>query len=204
MELNAEKTKTLFEQLEEATEIKEVDNQTKSFLWSSNEGEEVNPLIDNGPINSDSKTQTTTTNGTKPKDKPLTNEEKLKNQKASAETLTATIDIVFDLLGNIVLNYKFKKAFNTDDLERAKEIQDELIENLNPEDLVLRNKFDRLNKKRLDKLDELPFDAPSTERLNRIFLNYFAITGKEISPEIMLYLGLGVAVLEKAETIFTD
>lgn len=200
MELNPEKTKTLLEQLEEATEIKPEADNNKSYIWSGGDDKQENPFLND---TTNTQTNSTSTNQKQP-EKKLNNEEKLKNQKASAETLTATIDIVFDLLGNIVLNYKFKKNFNFDELEKAKDIQDDLIESLSGEDLVLRNKYDRLNKKRLDKIDELPFDATSTERLNRIFLNYFAITGKEISPEIMLYLGLGVAILEKAETIFTD
>jgi hypothetical protein len=201
----SEISKSLLDQLEEATEVKPESENNKTFAWSGGEDKEENPLLND--IFTDINSNLGSTE--KPKEQKsgsakLSNEDKVKNQKASAETLTASIDIVFDLLGTMILNYKFKKNFTKDQLEQCKDLQDKDINELTGDDLALRNKFDRLNNKRQSKLAELPFDAPATARLNGIFLNYFAITGKEFSPEIMLYMGLGVAILEKADTIFTD
>lgn len=192
MEENSAPT-NLHEILAQETETKAPSAQ-KSKMWSFDEEEpSENETTEQGSSSSSGA-----------KSKPDTAEDKLKNQKASAETLTAMLDIVGDMGGNLVLDIKFRNKFTDEQFDRAQEIQDTPIDQLTGDDLTLRNKFDRLNKKRKEKSKELPLEGDDTERLNRTFLNYYKITGKEMGPEVLMYLGITQLLLSKARVIFMD
>lgn len=191
--MELEKEKSLHEMLGDATEEK-TPSENKSFSWNLD--------YEDVEFEEEKKDESKYTNSAVQKNKDPKEIEK--DCKASSETLTAAIDTVFDMAGSFYLNHRFKKNFSDEDWEKAKSLQYKNPEKLEGEDLILYNRFKKLNDKRERKMKELPFDESGTERLNRIFFNYYKTTGKQISPEIMLYMGLCVAVLEKANTVFFD
>lgn len=196
MEQNTEKT-SLLDTLNEVTEHKPAVKTDSSFVWNFEDEEEDTTL--KTEIKKEFTNKINETNQIIISDK-----EKEKNQQASAETLTSSLDLVFDLGGSLYLATRFKNNFTDEEWERVKELQDVEKEGLNEKDLILKTKFNRLDKKRKEKLKDLPFDDNATARLNRIYFNYFKTTGKELNPETMLYVGSLVAILEKAQTIFLD
>lgn len=147
----------------------------------------------------------TTEPGTGSKKGTVTNEkDKELIRKASAETATASMDAMIDLVGGIVISVKCKKRFTPDEWDKAREIQDKPIETLPPDDQALLKKFNREILKKSEKLKELPFDDRDTTRLTAIFYNYFKITGKELSPEFLLVMGIGSILVDKAAVVFMD
>ncbi len=144
-----------------------------------------------------------TTDGSK-KGTEKTDKEKEVIRKASAETATASMDAMIDLVGGIIVSVKCKKRFTPDEWDRCREIRDKVADTLNPDDQALLKKFNREISIKADKLKELPFDERDTTRLTAIFYNYFKITGKELSPEFLLVMGIGSILVDKAAVVFMD
>ena len=135
----------------------------------------------------------------------MSDAQKEKVRQASAETLTATLDATIDILGSLVINNRFKKRFTPDEFDKAQELQDKPKESISDEtELALYNKYNREKKKRDSKIKELPFEESDTTRLTTIFYNYFKITGKEMSPEFLLVVGIGSILVDKATVVFSD
>lgn len=189
--------------LEQETEAKApTENVTK--MWS---------FDDEATIISETKTGETKTEGSifssepKKPEQPkevLTDKRKEEIRTASAETAVASLDAMIELVGSFIVNRKFKKQFSKEDFKKGKDIFDRDPDMLDDADKELQKKFKRELEIRADKLKQLPFEESDTQRLNAIFYNYFKITNKELSPEFLLYTGIGSILIDKATVIFMD
>ncbi len=182
--------------LEKDTEVKEA-TQTQSKLWSF--GEDIEE-IKNSDVSNDNQSNS------QPEKKPVQPQTKEKAQldKISAESAVATIDVMLQLVGSLVLSIKCKNKFAGDEFEKAKAIRDFSPNDLSEADRILQAKFLRETEKRAEKIKELDFTPTETERLNLIFENYFRVTGKQFSPEWMLVSGLGSILIDRAAIILMD
>jgi hypothetical protein len=178
---------SLHDMLKQETEHKQ--ESTTSSFWKFDEKEEEKPA---------------SAEQQEEGEKQLSNKKKEDNQKASAETLTSLFDAGFDILLGFQIDYRFRNNFTDEQWEKVQDIQDVPKEKLEGEALELRNRYDRLLAKRDKKKKNLPFDDGETNRLNRIFFNYYKVTNKELSPEVLLYMGITSAVIEKARAVLLD
>lgn len=188
-----EKSEGLHDLLNQATEEKK-GSEIRSKLWS--EFDEDTPA--------EKTASTSEVKKDNPKEDVKSEKKKEENQRASGETLTSVIDAGLDILLSFFIDYRFKNNFDENEWNKLLEIIDKNISDLEGKDLELRNKYDRLKPIRDKRISRLPFEKDETDRLNRIFYNYYKVTNKELSPEILLWMGLGSAVLEKARAVLLD
>lgn len=187
--------------LEQDTEIK-APTETVTKMWSfDDEATVISETSNSG--SSAVNTGTTEKKPEQPKE-VLTDKRKEEIRTASAETAVASIDAMIDLVGGLIISRKCKKQFTNEEFNRAKQIRDIDHNELSEKDKELQLKFIREITLKDRKLRELPFDERDTTRLTAIFYNYFKITGKELSPEFLLYMGIGSILVDKATTIFMD
>lgn len=183
----------LHEMLEQETEQKAPSIGAKMWDFS-----------DDGEIIEETAPETETAQENEKQAPVKTTKDKEKIQKASAETATASIDALLDLFGGFAISAKFKNSFAPGEIELLNDFLDRPFETLTDDQKTLVTKYNRLKSKMDNKMQNLPFTENTTSRLNAVFENYFRITGKELSPEFLLIMGIGSAIADKATTIFID
>lgn len=208
---NESKNNDLLQQLAAETETKTPgtgNNVIESNFWDKKEDQET--------IENKETTNTTTaanTDTTQNETKQTTEETKTERPKkldkeikeASARTMVGMIDFTQKAIFIPAINYKFKKKFNDDEINRLDAGAEDADKNtLEGEDLAVRNKWDRLMKKRDKKIDAVPFTEPETKDITLACFNYMDVKEKELPPELFLYLTIGTILGKRAIDVFFD
>jgi hypothetical protein len=133
-------------------------------------------------------TATTTTQAEPEKPaKKITKEMK----EASANTAIGMLELSQKIILVPVINGKYKKKFKPDEIHRLNDgVEDADKERLTGEDLELRNKWDRLMKKRDKQINGIPFKEDEKRDLREAFMNYFDFKEKTLGPE--WFLGMAI------------
>lgn len=199
----AEENSEFHSLLEQDTETK-APTETVTKMWSfDDEATIVSETNSAGQTTSNNNSASDPKKPEQPKE-VLTDKRKEEIRVASAETAVASLDAMIELVGGFIVNRKFKKQFTKEELKKGRDIFDRDPDMLDDGDKELQKKFKRELDVRAEKLKQLPFETTDTERLNAIFYNYFKITNKELSPEFLLYTGIGSILIDKATVIFMD
>lgn len=205
----------LLQKLADQTEFKspgEGNNVISSDFWDKKEDEKetVTPEEKKNEketkATSDTKTtETTDTEETKPTpERPKKLDKEVK--EASARTMVQMVDFTQKLIFTPIVNYKAKKKFTDAEVTRLDEsnIEDADKESLKDDDLALRNKWDRVMKRRDKKLKEIPFTDPEIKDLTTACYNYMDVKQKELPPEYFLALTIATIVGKRAIDVVFD
>lgn len=201
--METENSTSLHDALNEATEHKEPIAQNKSFEWNFDEAvieEEIK--TDPKPIEQQSQPETKQPTPPAPPEKKVTD----KAKRASARTAVNMIDFVQKGLFTPILSYKYKRKFTDDEINALenKNLVDAKKDELEAEDLQLRNKWDRLMKRCNKKLDAAEFTDEEKTDLEEAFFAYFDFKEKTLSPEWFVGLALVNTIGKRAIDTFTD
>lgn len=200
-------TEDLLSKLDQATEKKEV-NTANTVVYDFT-GEDITtketPKEESANFVSDPKPETKPGTETKkdPASEPkLSKELKLATARITVSALDSTQRVIFTPL----INRKYAKKFTPDEVNKLndKNIIDEAKERLEADDLTLRNKFDRLMKKRDKKLKDITFTDPESQDLEKIFVQYMDVKNEALPPEIMLFIGIANVLGKRAIDLFTE
>lgn len=192
-------------QLKEATETKQPGKETQSKAWDFQD-EKISEEPVKAASNSDfeqPKTEEKSTVAPGPHGPPV---EKItdKAKRSSARTAVGMLDLFQRGLFTPIINNKYKKKFTGDEISKLELIIDVEKKGLENEDLKLRNKWDRLMKKRDKKIDSIPFEETEKKDIEEAFYTYFDFKEKTLPPEWFV----GMAVLnsfgKRAIDAFTD
>jgi hypothetical protein len=126
-------------------------------------------------------------------------------KEASARTLVGMMNFTQKLIFTPIINYKFKKKFSDEEIEKLDAgVEDKNKDELDGEDLALRNKWDRLMRKRDKKIQGIPFDEGEEKDLHTACFNYMDIKEKELPPEYFLALTAATIIGKRAIDAFFD
>lgn len=127
-------------------------------------------------------------------------------KEASARTMVQMVDFTQKLIFTPIVNYKARKKFTDAEVNRLDEsnIEDANKESLEGEDLALRNKWDRVMKRRDKKLKDIPFTDPEIKDLTTACFNYMDVKQKELPPEYFLALTIATIVGKRAIDVVFD
>ncbi len=146
-------------------------------------------------------TTTTAQNGTvAPEQKRLTQAMK----QASARTAVGMLDFSQKLILKPIVNYKFKKKFTAVEINRIDVVDGANKATLSDEDLKIRNKWDKLMKKRDKTIEGIPLTEVEEKDLEKIFYNYFDVKEKELDPGYLVAFGIINTLGKRAIDIFID
>lgn len=155
--------------------------------------------IDPPPVTQPNTQPTGTATSTEPK---ISKDTKLATARITVSALNSTQRIIFEPL----ISRKYRKKF-TDDEQRIlveKNLPDQEKAAIHPDDLPLRNKFDRLMKQCNKKLNAVPFTDTEEQDLEKIFYQYMDAKNKTLPPELMLGISLANVLGKRAIDLFMD
>lgn len=202
METNNNPEENLHDLLNQATEVKAPTKNVSSHTWTIDDAEiieETNTASNNPEQNN---TDETTDPVKNPPEKKITD----KAKRASARTVVNSIDLLQKSIFTPILSYKYNKKFTPEEINRLddKNLVDLKKDELEGEDLMLRNKWDRLMKKYNKKVDEIPFTDPEKADMEEAFYCYFDYKETTVSP--MFFVGMNVVnnIGKRAIDILTE
>lgn len=180
--------------LEEQTEIK-APSQEQPKIWDFTDAEVVEEA-------EEEKTTQPDTEDKKQKPGKITD----KAKQASARTAVGMLNLLQKGIFTPIISYKYKKKFTDEEITRLDEGQliDKKKDELQPEDLALRNKWDRLMKKCERKLEEIPLDETEKKDLEEAFFAYFDYKEKTLPPEWFVAFACINAIGKRAVDVFTE
>lgn len=151
------------------------------------------------PTPSATTTPATTNESTEPK---ISKDLKMASARITVSALDSTQRVIFQPL----INRKFAKKFNAEEVIRLDEtnIIDAEKTLLQPEDLTLRTKFDRLMKRRDKILKDIPFTDVESQDLEKIFYQYMDAKNTTLPPELMLIIGISNVIGKRAIDLMVD
>lgn len=173
-------------------------NKTASALWDASEDdfEPVKQVAN--PVKSEKQTSETEKQ-TAPK--PLGDQD----FRFSAENTTDGIELVVEGICTFVVNKQFRNKFKDEEIHK---IHDKLADadpkTLPPEELSLKQKWDRLLKKKDQKLSEIPFTPDEKERSNDAWFKYYKQTQTQMGPGFNLALAMGSIIGSRVIDVCTD
>lgn len=104
----------------------------------------------------------------------------LKN--SAANTAVGMTQLTIRMILTPIINYKFKKKFTDDEIEKIDDIVDKEDAALDEKEMVIKKKWNRLMKKRDAKIKGIEFDPQKEADLHKAFYNYFEVTESTMSP----------------------
>jgi hypothetical protein len=195
-----ETTEDLLQQLAAATEKKTpAEKGADAWKFDDEAEDEEEPAADNKAEES-SASPGSAKDPKAAADKPATKDEKL----ASARIAVGMMDLTFKSLFTPLINHRFKKKFTVEEIDRLETVADADKKKLTDEDLDLRNKWDRLMKKRDQKLETIPIEGEEKDDLETAMYTYFDVTGKKLSPEWFVGMALIRSLGNRCVDTFTD
>lgn len=125
---------------------------------------------------------------------------------ASARITVSALDMTQRMIFTPLINRKYSKKFTEQESKILDEtnIIDEEKSLLNAQDLPLRNKFDRIMKKRDKKIKDIPFEDLESQDLEKMFYQYMDAKNTTLPPEIMLVIGIANVLGKRAIDLFTE
>lgn len=186
--------------LEEETENKTPGN-TTSTMWNFDNVEEAKEVAEDQAENinredPDKKAEP------KPGDKKITD----KAKHASARVATGMLDMLQKSIFTPIISHKYKKKFTEDEINALdeKNLIDREKNELAGDDLLLRNKWDRLMGKCMKKIDDVPLTDPEKDDLNEAFYTYFDFKEKTLPPEWFVGFALINTIGKRLVDVVTD
>lgn len=199
MENNTQPTEdNLHDLLNQATETKEPSKTVSSHTWNIEDAE----VIENTPAQ-----QTNTeTEEIKPVDNLAEKKVTDKAKRASARTAVNMLDLLQKSLFTPVLSIKYKKKFTHEEITKLedKNLVDAKKDDLHDEDLLLRNKWDRLMKRCAKKIDEIPLTDEEKKDMEEAFYAYFDLKETTLSPTWFIGINVVNAMGKRAIDVFTE
>lgn len=165
--------------LAEETETKTAGT-TESKIWNFDNVEEAEEI--NGEDNQEKHKEKTTT--TKETEKPAGKITE-KAKRSSARVAVGMLDMLQKSVFTPIISHKYKKKFTEDEINALdqKNIIDKDPAQLAGEDLLLRNKWDRLMSKCQKKIEAIPMDETEKTDCEEAFYTYFDFKEKTLPPE---------------------
>lgn len=125
-------------------------------------------------------------------------------KQASARTAVGMLDFTQKLILRPIANYKFKKKFTSNEINRISEIDNANKATLSDEDLKIRNKWDKLLKKHIKITEAIPLNETEEKDLEKIFFNYFDIKEKTLDPGYLVAFGIINCLGKRAIDVFIE
>ncbi len=162
-------------------------------FWNEKDEEEPEPTKQSDPA------QPNTPNAEKPLQKIST-----EIKEASANSVIGMLDIALRIL-TPAYNKKFYKKFTKEEVLKLDKLQYLHSDNItDPDDLALRNKFDKLYKKHQKKMGDLPLNSTESKDLRTQLMAYMTHKNKVIPPEVGLIFTGVIIVGNRAIDLMTD
>lgn len=170
--------------------------------------------VENKPISSwGSDFDTTRAMATEPKQAPTNTEVKTestvktittKEAEASATVTIGVVDLMQRTILNIVLNKKFEKKFTEQELETVDRVEDLPEEKLSPEESNLKRRFNKSFAKYEKNGASIPFTPDEKDEMREILAEYYKVTGKSVSPNLLLAGAFIDKIGKRVATIMFD
>ena len=183
----------------------------------SSETEIKNPVLEtviDKPISAwGSDFDTTRAMATEPKQTPVVAESKVesivktitaKEAEASATVTIGIVDLMQRTVLNIVLNKKFEKKFTEEQVQTVDRVEDTPDDKLTPEESNLKRRFNKSFAKYEKTGDSIPFTADEKDEMREILSEYYKVTGKSVSPNLLLAGAFIDKIGKRVATIMFD
>lgn len=125
-------------------------------------------------------------------------------KRASAQTATAALDSLLSMTCVPLIDRKIRKRLTEEEMDKGASLEDRKDEELNDEELRIKNKFTRLMKLRDHKIKNIDLSSKETTNIETAFYNYFKIKDIAMPPEWLLYLALGSVIIDRGIEVITD
>lgn len=125
-------------------------------------------------------------------------------KRASAETATAALDSLLSMTCVPLIDRKIRKRLTEEEMDLGFNLEDKKDDELNDEELRIKNKFTRLMKLRQHKIDNVELSTKEIKNVETAFYNYFKIKDIAMPPEWLLYISLGSIVIDRVIEVVTD
>lgn len=157
---------------------------------------------------------TTKASALEPKQAPQANTEKApesivklittKEAEASATVTIGIVDLMQRTVLNIVLNKKFEKKFTEEQMEIVDRVEDLPDDKLSPEESNLKRRFNKSFAKYEKTGDSIPFTSDEKDEMREILSEYYKVTGKSVSPNLLLAGAFIDKIGKRVATIMFD
>ena len=121
-----------------------------------------------------------------------------KSGQTAAIICSGSIETLFKLAERIV----YIKQFTQEEKEKIVLIQDKDESDLDDKEKTLNRKFMRINKQHEKIMDKIDFDDDEVHAMAKGFTEYTRVTGKELSPNLILWSTIINAICSRSIDIF--
>jgi hypothetical protein len=122
----------------------------------------------------------------------------------AANTAVGMTQLTVRMILTPIINYKFKKKFTDNEINKIDEIVDKDEAALDDSDLQIKKKWKRLMATRDKKIQGITFDEQKEKDLHKAFYNYFDFTESTMSPGWYLAFALINAIGGSIVDVVTD
>lgn len=202
LEETAEKTgQDLLSKLMVATEKKIPNINQAAKAWTFQDEPETEEIAPKG-------TETTATQPNNANQDQQNNEAKKPTKQeleASAESGATIVEFCSSIIFEGIVKVRFSRKFTDDEKQLLDEkVIDEAIENLTPEEQKLKRKYERLEKAKQRKLEEIETTDKQRKKMYDAFYKYSEVTGKTLGPGWIIGATIIDVVINKGIEAFTD
>lgn len=127
-----------------------------------------------------------------------------KEAEASATVTIGIVDLMQRTVLNIVLNKKFEKKFTEEQMEIVDRVEDLPEDKLSPEESNLKRRFNKSFAKYEKTGDSIPFTPDEKDDMREILSEYYKVTGKSVSPNLLLAGAFIDKIGKRVATIMFD
>src|SRR5690606_11332603 len=106
-----------------------------------------------------------------------------------AITIVGAIQFTQNTIMRPIVNRKYQKKFSEAEINKLEKIADKQLEDYTPDEISLKNKFERLMVNRDKLMGKIPLTDEQEKDLIDIWKRDFEVTGKSIPP----WLGVAIA-----------
>ncbi|OFY83646.1 MAG: hypothetical protein A3F72_15325 [Bacteroidetes bacterium RIFCSPLOWO2_12_FULL_35_15] len=124
--------------------------------------------------------------------------------EASATVTIGVVDLMQRTILNIILNKKFEKKFTEDQIEIVDRVEDLPDDKLTPEEVSLKKRFNKSFAKYEKTGETIPFNAVEKDEMKEILAEYYKVTGKAVSPNLLLAGAFIDKIGKRVATIMFD
>lgn len=127
-----------------------------------------------------------------------------KEAEASATVTIGIVDLMQRTVLNIVLNKKFEKKFTEQQMEIVDRVEDTPEDKLTPEEASLKRRFNKSFAKYEKTGESIPFTVTEKDEMKEILSEYYKVTGKSVSPNLLLAGAFIDKIGKRVATIMFD
>lgn len=184
--------------LEQSTEQKPQSTVT-SKMWNFGDVEEAKEITQG------EETAGGTSTGDDPEEKPAGKITE-KAKRASARTAVGMLNLIQKSVFTPIISYKYKKKFTEEEINQieTKNLVDANKDHLHDDDLLLKNKWDRLMRKCSKKMDAIELQETEQKDLEEAFFVYFDYKEKTLPPEWFIGAAVINAFGKRLVDVITD